>query len=165
MIYIMNNQKPLKPKQIIAIQLLAMGTPIYPVAEKLEITTMTLYRWQKLPEFNSKLNSIADSGLEEIAKKMNAAAITAIETLQEAMCDLKEPSSVRIKAALGVLGATASVNGALEKGLKHRIADFDLRERFNDTGWSYDQNGNPIEYPNKNQAISVIGNGGKSVNS
>ncbi|WP_430232287.1 hypothetical protein [Nitrosomonas communis] len=156
----MKNHKSLKPKQITAIQLLAMGTPACQVAAKLEITTMTLYRWQKLPEFNSKLNLIASSGLEEIAKKMNGATITAIETLQEAMCDLTEPSSVRIKAALGVLGAMASVNGTLEKALKHKIADFDLSKRFNDTGWSYDQNGNPIECPSQSQTISVLKVGG-----
>lgn len=141
----MNNQKPLKPKQITAIQLLATGTPAYQVAEKLEVTTMTLYRWQKLPEFNSKLNYLANSGLEEIAKKMNATTVTAIETLQEVLCDMREPSSVRIKAALGVLNAMASVNGALEKGLKHRVADFDLKHRFDEQVLTYDMNENPSQ--------------------
>ncbi|MDV6341122.1 phBC6A51 family helix-turn-helix protein [Nitrosomonas sp. Is24] len=150
------NKKPLKPKQITAIQLLATGTPAYQVAEKLEVTTMTLYRWQKLPEFNSKLNYLANSGLEEIAKKMNATTITAIETLQEVLCDMREPSSVRIKAALGVLNAMASVNGALEKGLKHRVADFDLRERWGDMGYSYDQNGDPIQKSHPLSSESII---------
>ncbi|PTQ65045.1 putative insertion element HTH domain-containing protein [Nitrosomonas oligotropha] len=136
--------KPLKPKQLNAIQLLATGTPAYQVAEKLEITTMTLYRWQKLPEFNSKLNYLANSGLEEIAKKMNATTITAIETLQETLCDMSQPTSLRIKAALGVLGVTSSINGMLEKALKHRVADFDLQQRW-DNGSSFDMNGNPCE--------------------
>jgi len=110
----MKKRKSLKPKQITAIQLLATGTPVYQVAEKLEITTMTLYRWQKLPEFNSKLNLIANSGLEETAKKMNAATITAIETMQETMCNYGIPLSLRMKAAVSVLNSTASVNGMLD---------------------------------------------------
>ena len=44
------------------------------------------------------------------------------------MCDLSVPTSVRLRAALGVLGAMASVNGTLEKSLRHRAADFDLRQ-------------------------------------
>jgi hypothetical protein len=158
----MNNQKPLKPKQITAIQLLATGTPAYQVAEKLEITTMTLYRWQKLPEFNSVLNLIANSGLEEIAKKMNVATMTAIETLQETMCDLKEPSSMRVKAALGVLNSTASVNGMLEKALKHRVADFDLNHRFADQGFTYDMNGNLCQSPVQN-TFSTSSDGGVTI--
>lgn len=150
--------KPLKPKQLNAIALLATGTPVYKVAEKLEITTMTLYRWQKQPEFNSKLNFVAHSGLDEIAKKMNATTITAIETLQEVLCDMREPSSVRIKAALGVLSAMASVNGALEKGLKHRVADFDLKHRFTDQSFTYDMNGNPCQPPTQNE-YSVASDG------
>ena len=140
----MNTQKPLKPKQINAIQLLAVGTPAYQVAEKLEITTMTLYRWQKQPEFNSKLNYIANSGLEEISKKMNAATITAIEILQEMMFDFGTPLPTRMKAAQIILNNTSSINGMLEKALKHRAADFDLKDRF-ENGPSYDGCGNSIQ--------------------
>ena len=152
----MKHKKKLKAKQLKAVQLLAMGEPKNVIAAKLEITTMTLYRWQKQPEFNSKLNFIAHSGLEEIAKKMNATTVTAIETLQEAMCDMREPSTVRIKAAIGVLNAMPSVNGALEKGLKHRVADFDLRERWNDIGFSYDINGDPIQKSHPLSSESII---------
>jgi len=142
--YCMNNQKPLKPKQINAIQLLAVGTPAYQVAAKLEITTMTLYRWQKQPEFNSKLNYVANSGLEEVSKKMNAATLTAIETLQETMCHMGIPLAIRMKAAQIVLNNTSSINGMLEKALKHRLGDFDLKQRF-ENGTSYDGNGDPIQ--------------------
>jgi len=142
--YCMNNQKPLKPKQINAIQLLAVGTPAYQVAEKLEITTMTLYRWQKLPEFNSKLNYVANSGLEEISKKMNAATITAIETLQETMFNFGMPLATRMKAAQVILSNTSSINSMLEKALKHRAADFDLEDRW-ENGPSFDRCGNPIQ--------------------
>ena len=152
----MKHKKKLKAKQLKAVQLLAMGEPKNVIAAKLEITTMTLYRWQKQPEFNSKLNFIAHSGLEEIAKKMNATTVTAIETLQEAMCDMREPSTVRIKAAIGVLNAMPTVNRPLEKGLKHRVADFDLRERWNDIGFIYDINGDPIQKSHPLSSESII---------
>jgi len=139
----MTPAKQLKPKQIDALKLLATGTPAYQVAERLEITTMTLYRWQRLPEFESKLRTITNSGLEELAKKINVAALTAVETLQEILCDMHEPTTIRMKAATGVLNAMPKVNGALEKSLQHRAADFDLRKRFSGQTFTYDSHGNP----------------------
>ncbi len=139
----------LKPRQLNAIKLLAMGKPIIEVAEILQVTTMTVYRWQKQPEFSSKLNWIANSGMEELAKKMNSTALTAVETLQEILCDPTLPRPIQIKAALGVLNAMTSVNVALERGLKHRTADFDLRKRWGSAGdpaFTYDANGNEIVF-------------------
>jgi hypothetical protein len=134
----MKNGKSLKPVQLTAIQLLAVGTPASHVAERLEVSVMTIYRWQRLPEFEAKLHAVTSSGLEEIAKKMNATALTAVETLQEVLCDLTQPVPTRIKAALGVLGAMGSVNAALEKGLQHRVADFDSKLRWSEPGFTYD---------------------------
>ncbi len=74
---------------------------------------------------------------------MNAATLTAVETLQETMCNLAEPASIRLKAALGILSHTASVNSMLEKGLKHKQGDFDLQTRF-ERGSVYDSCGNRI---------------------
>ena len=140
----MINVKKLKARQLNAVQLLATGTPAYQVAEQLDVSTMTIYRWQKLPEFEAKLNSITSSGLEEVAKKMNATTLTAVETVQEMLCDMRLPANTRLKAALGVLSTVASVNSMLEKSLKHRIADFDLQGRFTQQMWTYDGEGNRI---------------------
>lgn len=140
----MRNDRSLKARQLSAVKLLAMDTPAYQVAERLEVSTMTIYRWQRIPEFEAKLRSITSSGLEEVAKKMNAATLTAIETLQEAMCDMREPTGTRMKAAVAVLGAMPSVNGILEKSLRHRVGDFDLEQRWGE-GFTFDSSGNP--YP------------------
>lgn len=137
----MSNGKSLKPKQLSAVRLLASGAPAYRVAAQLEVSTMTIYRWRRLPEFDAKLHSITNSGLEEIAKKLNATTLTAVETLQEVLCDMTQPAPTRIKAALGVLGVMSSVNGALEKSLQHRLADFDLAHRFVDHVLPYDVGG------------------------
>lgn len=152
----MKQAKALKARQMSAIQLLAMGTPAYQVAEKLQVTSMTIHRWKPLPEFEAKLRFIASSGLEEIAKKMNATTLTAIETLQEIMCDMREPSSARMKAALGVLGTMASVNNTLEKSLKHRAGDFDLKERWSGPAFTFDSNGNPIQAVQKSSELRVV---------
>lgn len=103
---------------------------------------MSVYRWKRLPAFEAKLHSITESGLEEIARKANAATLTAVETLQEILCDLTQPTTIRMRAALGVLGVMATVNGALEKSLKHREADFELAQRFDGPSFTYDGNGN-----------------------
>lgn len=141
----MNNVRQLKPRQLTAVQLLATGTPANRVAERLEVSTMTLYRWQRLPEFEAKLRVITSSGLEEVAKKMNATTLTAIETLQEILCDMREPSTTRMKAALGVLNSMSAVNGVLEKGLQLRAADFDLQGRWSEQAFTFDSSGNPIQ--------------------
>jgi hypothetical protein len=153
----MTSVKTLKPKQLNAIRLLAAGTPSYQVAERLEITTMTLYRWQRLPEFEQTLHAIAYSGLDEIAKKVNVAALTAIETVQEILCNMTEPSDVRLKAAMVALKAMPLVNGALEKGMAHREADFDLRKRFSGPAFTYASNGQPCATFGRKPVIAGIG--------
>ncbi len=150
------NVQSLKPRQLNAIKLLAMGKPANQVAEILQITTMTLYRWQKLPEFSSKLNLVANSGMEEIAKKMNSTALTAIEVLQEILCDMTLTKPIQMKAALGVLHTMASVNGALEKGLKHRAADFDLQKRWGDRAFTYDAGGKVIVFNRSIESMEDI---------
>lgn len=153
----MKNITQLKPRQITALQLLATGTPANQVAARLEISTMTLYRWQQQPEFEAKLRVITHSGLEEIAKKMNATTLTAIETLQEVLCNMGEPTNIRMKAALGVLGTMAAVNNALEKSLQHRAGDFDLQERFSGQSFTFDSGGNPIQkLPQKSSELRVV---------
>ena len=81
-------QKSLKPVQLYALKLIALGTPDYQVAARLEVSVMTIYRWKRLPQFEAKLNAITTSGLEQIVKKLNIASLTAVETLQEVLNDM-----------------------------------------------------------------------------
>lgn len=146
--------KTLKPKQLNAIRLLAAGTPAYQIAERLEITTMTLYRWQRLPEFEQTLHAIAYSGLDEIAKKVNVATLTAIETVQEILCNMAEPTDVRLKAAMVALKAMPLINGALEKSMERRSGDFDTQQRFSGPAFTYDSNGQPCPTFTRKPAIA-----------
>jgi len=132
-----------------------MGTPIVKVAERLDISCMTIWRWQRQPAFQAKLTAITSSGLEEIAKTLNLTALTAAETLQEILCDLSQPVPTRMKAALGVLGVMSSVNGAVERGLQHRVADFDLAQRFSSqAGYTYEAAGQSCD-PSGEGTITV----------
>lgn len=137
--------KMLKPRQLNAIQLLAMGTPITQVAMRLEVSTMTIYRWQQQKEFKTKVKTITSSDLEAIAKKMNIASLTAIEILQELMYDMRVPINTQIKVCLGVLRSMASFNGALKKSLQHKTEDFDLQKRVDGQSFTFDRNGDPFQ--------------------
>lgn len=134
-------QKSLKPVQLTALKLIALGTPDYQVAARLEVSVMTIYRWKRLPQFESRLNAITTSGLEQIVKKLNITSLTAVETLQEVLNDMSLTPLIRMRAALGVLNALPAVNSALEKGLQHRAADFDLKQRWNSQGCTYEAAG------------------------
>ena len=150
----MQNVKSLKARQLEAVKLLSAGTPACRVAGQLAVSPMTIYRWQRLPAFEAKLNAITTSGLEEIAKTLNATALTAVETMQEILGDLRQPATVRLRAALGVLNAMGPVNSALERGLQHRTADFDLPHRFNSQGCTYD-GGTAIQHRHQRDVVTV----------
>lgn len=137
----MQQAKTLKPKQLNAIKMLATGIPAYEVAERLQVTTMTLWRWQRLPAFEHTLNSISHSGLDELARKINIAALTAVEVVQECLCDMREPSATRLKAAAIALKAMPGVNSALTNA--HPSADFDTRKRSTGPAFTYDAQGRP----------------------
>ena len=135
----------LKPRQVLALQLLAAGRPVSEVATVVNVSSMTVFRWKQSPAFRSRLELVTHSGLEELAKKVNATAITAIETLQETLCDMTLPVALRVKASIGVLGAMASVNAALSKRLQDGVADFDLGARFAGPTFSYGADGELIQ--------------------
>lgn len=137
----MNNVNSLKARQLQAVKLLALGTPASHVAARLEVSVMTIWRWQRQPAFEAKLQAVTSSGMEQIATTLNAAALSAAETLSEILNDMSQPTNTRMRAALGVLSALGPVNSVLERGLQHRAADFDLAQRFNLQGHThtYDQ--------------------------
>ena len=134
----------LKPRQVQALQLLAAGKPVSEVAAVVKVSSMTVFRWRQTPVFRSRLELVTHSGLEELAKKVNATAITAIETLQETLCDMTLPVALRVKASIGVLGAMGAVNAALDKRLRDGAADFDLNARFAGPTFTYGADGELI---------------------
>ena len=140
----------LKPKQVHALQLLATGRPVSHVAAAVNVSPMTVFRWKNTPAFRSRLDLVTNSGMEELAKKVNATALTAIETLQEALCDMALPVRLRARVALGVLGTMGAINAALSRRLQDGAADFKLSTRFDGPAFSHDGTGNAIPLPKAN---------------
>ena len=140
----MKNHKVLKPKQQLAVRLLALGHQKNIVAQRLDVSTMTLYRWEQSPNFQNELaTSIESSGLKETARKLHIAGITAAETIQEFLNNMSHPAEVRAKFAVGVLRAYPAFQSAIEKGLRNRVGDFNLDERWLSHA-TYDSHGNLI---------------------
>lgn len=144
--WIMNKVKPLKAKQTAALRLLAQGESHKFVAETLRVSQMTIYRWGNLPAFQTQLKTInaSETGLEVTARRLSAAALTAVETCQEVMCNMLEPVELRLKAAQIALRAMPSNHAAIEKALLHRWSDFELSRRF-EGGSTYDSAGREIQ--------------------
>lgn len=112
----------LPPRQMIAIRLLASGLTATAVAEELGISYMTLYRWKQNELFSAELNRATTSYIMEFTEKLNFSAMAAIDTLNEIMNDLREPSTHRGKIALGVLKNLPRIQSALAK-TSYRAAD------------------------------------------
>lgn len=107
------------------------------------MSRITLSRWEKNPHFESQLTSITRSGLEQTAKMLNAASLTAAETLQEILCDMTQPVTIRLKAALGVLNVTPAISSSLQRDL-YQASDFDLKHRGG-TQYTYNSQGEIID--------------------
>lgn len=133
----------LTTKQQIAIRMLAQGESKVNVASRLDVSRITLSRWGKNPHFESQLTSITRSGLEQTAKMLNAASLTAAETLQEILCDTTQPIPIRLKAALGVLNVTPAISSLLKRDA-YQVTDFDLKYRWA-TQYTYNSQGEIID--------------------
>lgn len=137
------NTTKLSTKQEIAIRLLAQGESKTAVATRLNVSRMTLSRWVKNSEFESQLVSISRSGLEQTAKMLNAASLTAAETLQEILCDMTQPKILRVKAALGVLRVLPTINASLQRDM-YQDNDFDVQHRWG-LQYTYNAQGEVID--------------------
>ena len=137
----MKNVKPLHARQLHAIRLLAAGTPDYLVAQRIEVSTMTIYRWKRQDDFNRELRQITYSGLEDFSKKLSDCAVNAIETLHEVMNDLREPSTHRSKVALGVINALPKLQVALAHSARHSVECSVIREETEDADSALDSGG------------------------
>jgi hypothetical protein len=76
---------------------------------------MTVYRWKQNELFSSELNRLTTNYVKEFSEKLNYSAMTAVDTLNEIMNDLREPSMHRGKVALGLLRSLPHIQSALAK--------------------------------------------------
>lgn len=97
--------KPLKPQQIIAINLLAQGHSQKQVAEELEITPQTMSAWVKQPDFKAELRDLSSELCDTTVSRMFSLRVQATERLAQIL-DTGAPNE-QLNAIRIVLGATA----------------------------------------------------------
>ena len=72
-------------------------------ADKIGITTPTLYKWLKLPEFRSAYMEAKREAVSVAITRLQQAATEAVETLRAVMNDPNKPASARVGAARSIL--------------------------------------------------------------
>lgn len=60
----------MKQKQILAIELMAMGMPVEEVAESLNISKVTIYRWLKDDAFKNELENKSKEIVNQLSRKL-----------------------------------------------------------------------------------------------
>lgn len=72
-------------------------------ADKIGITTPTLYKWLKLPEFRSAYMQAKREAVSVAITRLQQAATEAVEALRAIMNDASKPASARVAAARSIL--------------------------------------------------------------
>lgn len=101
----MNNISKLNPKQEQAIQLLASGTSVTQVANKVEVDRVTVYRWMNDREFKRELNKI----IETYTSALFFQAISELETILQTGRDVDKLKCIEIILSLN--GKNVGKNG------------------------------------------------------
>lgn len=86
-----------------AIVALITEPTIKAAADKVGITTPTLHKWLKLPEFRSAYMEARRQAYTVAVARLQQAAAEAVEALRSIMNDPKKPASARVSAARSIL--------------------------------------------------------------
>lgn len=101
----MNNISKLNSKQEQAIQLLASGTSVTQVANKVEVDRVTVYRWMNDRDFKRELNKI----IETYTSVLFFQAISELESILQTGKDVDKLKCIEI--ILGLNGKNVGKNG------------------------------------------------------
>ena len=101
----MNNISKLNSKQEQAIQLLASGTSVTQVANKVEVDRVTVYRWMNDREFKRELNKV----IETYTSTLFFQAISELESILQTGRDVDKLKCIEI--ILGLNGKNIGKNG------------------------------------------------------
>jgi len=101
----MNNISKLNPKQEQAIQLLACGTSVTQVVNKVEVDRVTIYRWMNDREFKRELNNV----IETYTSTLFFQAISELESILQTGRDVDKLKCIEI--ILGLNGKNVGKNG------------------------------------------------------
>lgn len=89
----------LTARQTRAIELLLTGKPIKEVADSLNVSRGTVYRWLEQPKFNAVVNHEKSLIVERLSLALANLGQKAVDTLKEALDDPSAGTSVRVRAA------------------------------------------------------------------
>jgi hypothetical protein len=96
------DMRGLDDRKRLAASLLAAGTPKVEIAKRLEISEVTLWRWERQAPFGAYLDQVRRDVLQQTIDAARSAAQLAVHTVSDAM--LEGNADVAIKF-LGLIGA------------------------------------------------------------
>lgn len=85
----------MKQKQVIAVELLAVGMPIEEASDKLGISKVTLYRWLKDTEFSEELERRSKEVLSGLSRKLAGLTVEHIEEFESLLTSSNEGIKLR----------------------------------------------------------------------
>lgn len=104
----------LTARQTRAIELLLTGMPIKEVADSLNVSRGTVYRWLDQPKFNEVVNHEKSLIVERLSLTLANLGQRAVDTLKEALDDPSAGTSVRVRAADIVIAKILSLRELVE---------------------------------------------------
>lgn len=99
----------LTARQTKAIELLLIGTSIKEVANTVNVSRGTVYRWLDQPNFQSTINKEKNQVVERLSLALASLGQKAVKTLEEALDDSTAGTSVRVRAADVVINRILSI--------------------------------------------------------
>ena len=111
-----------RKKEDAVVALLTQRT-IGEAARAVNVSTKTLLRWQKEPEFDTAYREAKRAAFSQSMARLHQMASAAVTTLGKALVDPNTPPATRVRAADGILDHTAK---AIElEDLEARLAELE----------------------------------------
>lgn len=107
-----------------AVMALITEPTIKAAAQKVGITTPTLHKWLKLPEFRSAYMAAKREAVTVAIARLQQAAAEAVEALRAIMNDTSKPASARVSAARSIL--ELAIKAIEIEDLEVRIEELEL---------------------------------------
>lgn len=86
----------MKQKQVLAVELLAVGMPVERASSKLNISKVTLYRWLKDRDFSDEVESRSKEILTELSRKLAGLTVEHIGEFEGLLTSTNE--GIKLKA-------------------------------------------------------------------
>ncbi len=120
-------------KQEDAIVALLAHRTVEEAARAVGISTKTLLRWMKEPEFDAAYRAAKRAAFAQSIARLHHLSSAAVSTLGKVMLDAGTPPSTRVRAADSILNHT---NKAIEtEEIEARLAELERSADLNKPGW------------------------------